>query len=87
MSRTVRMTLTMGRSRDIEDVLRRAILRSPESRYALAKRSGVSEAQLSHFVRGKRTLRLDTAAKLARILRLELRPRKPARKRGGKVKK
>ena len=59
---------------DIERRLKRAVLESDLSRYQLAKISGVSEAQLSFFVNGKRTLTLPVAAKLAEVLNLELRP-------------
>jgi plasmid maintenance system antidote protein VapI len=64
------------RNEDIEQRLRRAVLESELSRYQIAKISGVSEAQLSFFVNGKRTLTLPVAAKLAEVLGLELRPKK-----------
>ena len=60
------------RIKNIEDQLRRAILKGPMSRYRLAQVSGVANAVLSNFVNGKRTLTLTTAAKLAKALRLEL---------------
>jgi len=50
------------------------------SRYALWKLSGVTEAVLSRFVNRSRTIRLDTAAKLAEVLGLELTPKRRARK-------
>ena len=61
---------------DIEDALRRAVRQDERSRYELARLSGVSQAQLSLFVNRKRTLTLNTAAKLAKVLGLELRPTK-----------
>ena len=64
------------RHEDIEQRLKRAVLESDMSRYQIAKISGVSEAQLSFFVNGKRTLTLPVAAKLAEVLGLELRPKK-----------
>jgi len=60
--------------RDIEQQLRKAILSAKVSRYELARITGVSEASLSLFVNGKRSLNLNTAAKVAKALRLELRP-------------
>jgi transcriptional regulator with XRE-family HTH domain len=61
---------------DIENKLRRAIVESDLSRYEISKRSGVAASQLSYFVNGKRTLRLDSAAKVAEILKLDLTPKK-----------
>lgn len=48
--------------------LRTAILTSDLSRYEIARRSETSEASLSYFVSGKRSLSLDTAAKVATVL-------------------
>jgi len=59
---------------NIEDQLRRAILASGMSRYALAKQSGVSQGVISHFMNRNRGLTMETAAKLAAVLGLELRP-------------
>ena len=56
----------------INDQLRKAIEKRDESYYALAKRSGVDAVVISRFVCGERDLRLDTAAKLAAALGLEL---------------
>jgi transcriptional regulator with XRE-family HTH domain len=75
------------RGRDyIEKRLLRALGRSSLSRYAIAKRIGVSQAQLSRFVHGQRRLGLGTAASLADALGLELvlRPKAPRGHRGGK---
>ena len=64
------------KKKDIESKLRRAIIGSELSRYEISKRSGVAASQLSYFVNGKRTLRLDSAAKVAEILKLDLTPKK-----------
>ena len=64
---------------DIEQRLKRAVLESDMSRYRLAKLSGLSEAQLSYFVHDKRSLSLPAAAKLAKILGLELKSVKKGR--------
>jgi transcriptional regulator with XRE-family HTH domain len=67
-------------SKDIEKKLREAIIKSKMSRYKIAKESGIGEASLSLFVNRKRTLTLDSAAKVAGVLGLELMPKKPKRK-------
>ncbi|MHC4146053.1 MAG: helix-turn-helix domain-containing protein [Planctomycetota bacterium] len=63
-------------SKDIEQKLREAIVKSKMTRYKISQLSGVSEAQLSLFVNKKRTLTLPAAAKLAKVLRLEMVQRK-----------
>ena len=63
-------------SKDIEQKLREAIIKSKMSRYKISQLSKVSEAQLSLFVNGKRTLTLPAAAKLAKVLGLELTKKK-----------
>ena len=67
------MTL-MGRRIDIEQQLKRTLNASELSRADIARKSNLSEAQLSYFVNGKRSLTLGSAAELARVLGLELRP-------------
>ncbi len=64
---------------DIEERLREAILSSKMSRYRISQLSGVSEAQLSLFVNRQRTLTLTSAAKVAQVLGLDLRPIKKGR--------
>lgn len=59
-------------TKNIEAQLRDAILNSEIRRYRLCKMSGVTNSQLSYFVRGKRSLTLGSAAKVAQALRLEL---------------
>jgi len=66
-------------SKDIEQKLREAIIRSELSRYRISKLSGVGEAQLSLFVNGKRTLTLPIAAKIADVLGFELLQKKSKR--------
>ena len=63
-------------SKDIEKKLRDAIIESKMSRYKISQLSGIGEAQLSLFVNGKRTLTLTSAAKVAKVLGLELNPKK-----------
>ena len=68
-------------SKDIEKKLREAIVKSKMSRYKISQLSGVSEGQLSLFVNGQRTLTLPVAAKLAKVLGLELIEKKGKEKR------
>jgi plasmid maintenance system antidote protein VapI len=56
----------------ITDVLRQAILDSGLPLLRLANETGVQRASLSRFVRGKNSLRLDVADKLAVYFGLEL---------------
>ena len=69
---------------DIEEEFRQAIRQAGMSRHRLAKVAGVSEAVLSLFNAGKRSMTLTTAAKLATTLGLDLtptaKPGKPKRK-------
>ena len=65
--------------KDVEQKLREAIVKSKMSRYKISQLSGVGEAQLSLFVNGKRTLTLNSAAKVAKVLGLELKPKKKGR--------
>jgi plasmid maintenance system antidote protein VapI len=64
----------MGKHKDIETQLREAIEGSEMSRYKISQVSGISEASLSLFVNRKRTLTLESAAKVAEVLKLELKP-------------
>jgi plasmid maintenance system antidote protein VapI len=59
---------------DLGDQLRSAFTDSGLSRFAWAKRAGVSYTIVFHFVAGSRSVTLDTASKLADALGMELRP-------------
>jgi transcriptional regulator with XRE-family HTH domain len=59
---------------DIEQQLKNALKKSDMTMYQIAKISGLSNAQLSYFINGKRSISLPTAAKLVKILELELAP-------------
>ena len=67
-------------TKDIEVQLCEAIVSSGMSQYEMSKRSGVTKSQLSLFVNGQRSLTLTSAAKIARVLGLELRPAETGRK-------
>lgn len=56
-----------------------AIDACPETLYAIAIGAGVDTAALYRFIDGERDIYLETAAKLADYLDLELVRRKPAR--------
>ena len=69
----------MPKQTDIEEQLRQVILKGGLSRYRLSQLTGVDKAVLSNFVDRKRSITMTTAAKLAKALELELRPRKKGR--------
>lgn len=57
---------------DLEAQLKEALIRSGMTRYKISKLSGLSNAQLSYFINGKRSLSLAAASKLAETLGFEL---------------
>ncbi len=57
---------------DFESQLKQALLKSGMSCYKISQLSGLSNAQLSYFVNGKRSLSLSAASKLAEALDFEL---------------
>ena len=67
----------------ISEQLREAILKSPATRYRIAKETGVGEAALSKFVLGHRGLSLDAIDRIGTYLKLTItsRPRRPAKKK------
>ena len=60
---------------DWEKTIRQAIKDSGLSLYALSHLSGISDAQLSRFMNGKRTLTIPTAEKIAEHIGVELKKR------------
>ncbi len=62
------------------DQLRRAIEAGDQSRYALSKETGISQAVLSRFMHGKGSLSLDSFDRLAEALGLELVKRRRPKK-------
>ena len=56
----------------MSEQLRQAINTSQFSRYRISKETGVSQAALSRFMSGERSLTLDTVDVLADFLGLEL---------------
>ena len=66
----------------LSETLRKAVLTSKKTRYAVAVGSGVDHAVLRRFMRKERDIKLTTAEHLADFLGLELRST-----RKGKAKK
>jgi hypothetical protein len=60
----------------LSERLRKAVLTSKQTRYAIAVGSGVDHAVLRRFMRGERDIKLTTAEHLAEYLGLELTPRR-----------
>ena len=56
----------------VTDTLRRAIKHSGQTHYALAHQAGIRPQMLDYFMRGERSLRLETVDKLAAVLGLRL---------------
>lgn len=73
------MYYSMPRKVTITEVLRTAIAESGETFLGLERATGVKRQSLMLFARGKQSLRLDLADKLAAHLGVECR-RRPARK-------
>ena len=62
--------------KNIVDTLREAIEESGYTKTQLAELSGVDKGQISRFVNEERTLTLESAEKIAKVLKLELKKRK-----------
>jgi transcriptional regulator with XRE-family HTH domain len=60
---------------NLSEEIRAAINKSKLSGYELCEQSGVDRAVLSRFLRGERSITLDTADKLVEALELKLVPR------------
>jgi len=65
---------TMSKRTSVSERLRAAILTAGESRYRIAKQTGVSQAILSRFVRRKTSMNLTAVDALAAYLGLDLLP-------------
>lgn len=63
------------RPETIVDQLRAAIRASGLTSYRLGKEAKVGQPIIDRFLNGERMPRLDTAARLAAVLRLELKPK------------
>jgi len=64
------------RRKSIVAELRKAIVESGYTQNQLSELSGVNRSQINRFVSGERTLTLESAEKIAKVLKLELRPKR-----------
>lgn len=71
-----------GREDGLAATLRRSLAESGLSLAEVAERAGTTTPALSRFFRGRRTMTLETAERVADVLGLALLPRRGAR-RGG----
>ena len=63
----------VSKQQAMTEALRKALAESGESLYAVAKATGLNEDSLSRFLRGRQSLRLDLADRLAAHLGIEVR--------------
>ena len=70
----------------LEDTIRKAIETSGQSRYRIAKETGVSQAHLSRLMSGQRGMSVEMLERLAPYLGLEIVIR-PAKRRGRESKR
>jgi plasmid maintenance system antidote protein VapI len=61
-----------SRSPGIDEQLRDAIRASEMTCYAIGKRAGLRPEHVARFLRAERDIRLGTAAKIARVLGIQL---------------
>ena len=64
------------RRKSVVTELRKAIVESGYTQNQLSELSGVNRAQINRFVKRERTLTLESAEKIAKVLKLELKKRK-----------
>ena len=64
------------------DAIRMAVEASGQTRYRIAKESGVSAGQLSRLVNGERGMSVETIERLATYLGLEIVIRQKRRRKG-----
>jgi transcriptional regulator with XRE-family HTH domain len=64
----------------LSESLRKAVINSKKTRYAIAIGAGVDHAVLRRFMRGERDIKLTTAEHLADFLGLELTHKKNSKK-------
>jgi len=64
----------MAKRKTITATLQKAVRQSGQSLYAISKATGLNEDSLSRFMRGRTSMRLDLADKLADYLGIECHP-------------
>lgn len=62
----------MAAAPDIEEQLRAAIRAAPLTPYRIAEQAGVNRSVLTRFLNGERSMTLENAAKVAKVLGLQL---------------
>ena len=76
----------------LADDLRKAIVESGLTTYAIGKQCGLDQIAIDRFMRGERDIRVATASKICEVLgyglgKLEPKPSKPVKKKSVKKKK
>ena len=66
---------------DLEKILRDALKNSGLSTYQLEALTGVPQAVIYRFIKGKRSITLATASKIVEALNLELKPKKSKKRK------
>lgn len=66
------MVLMSGRRVKLTEQIRRAVLASDKSRYALCKQIGLSQSTMSRFINGTGGLGMEILDKLADVLDINL---------------
>ncbi len=75
----------MRKKQSISNQLRQILAEAAESRYRIAKETGLGEAMLSRFMHGKGGLSMKGLDEIGTLLDLEIRRRGPtAKKKKGK---
>lgn len=71
--------MSKSKEQNWEELFRAAIENTGLKIKELSKITGVSESQLSRFIRGERTIKLTTAEKIAAVVNLEIKSKKARR--------
>jgi len=67
-------------AKSLAEQLRDHVKRDGRSLYALSKASGIDRGILVRFVNGTRTITIETAGPLAKVLGVELQPKRKKRR-------
>lgn len=73
------------KTKPLSQQLRHAVLQCGQTRYRIAKETGITEGQLSRFVRGHSRLTLDTLDVLGEYLGLEITMRTTGETHGKRI--
>jgi len=72
----------MSTKQTMTETLRKAMRDSGLPHLTISEATGVPRPSVIRFLRGEQSIRLDLADKLAEYFGLELRPTKPAKRKG-----